>query len=207
MTGEKIISQSTLDKLKSLSNTLREIVSECYPKTLTEESSFQKRFLAKAKENGFCITDEVGTPVLTTPKTKSISPLPEEFWKLDFVMRIDNAYIPIELKLRHKQQDIRKYPQDFIDDADKIRRLLINYDDVPEAFAICLTNLSEMVEGCDKKVKEYNDANKTNVDINWTAIPNTHYSIGIVDRVQKKERQPKEKCFVFKNNEKKKELE
>lgn len=210
MSNNNCINDSTREAMDGLDAKLREIVAACYPKTLSEEDSFQKRFLANAKAAGYKITDEVGTPVLKNLKSQCISPLPKERWGVDFIIRFGNVYIPIELKLRHKKQDVGKYPQDFIDDIDEIRRLLIEYDDMPEGIAICLTSLDEMEEKCNEKANEYTEKNNLHdnhaVKISWYPIDNTNYRIGIVDRVHTGSRKPTGKMFVFLNEDKKKEL-
>ena len=211
MNDDKCISDATLAKMKDLATQLKKIVADCCPKTLAEEPSFQKRFLENARKAGLKIVDEVGTPVLRNLETTCISPLPEERWGVDFIIRFDNAYVPVELKLRHKQQEVGNYPQDFIDDIDEIRRLIIEYDDMPEGLAICLTNLSEMENGCNEKAKEYTERNDLHdnhvVDITWHSIANSNYKIGIADRVHSEDRKSTGKKFVFLNEDKKKELE
>lgn len=211
MNDDKCISDATLAKMKDLATQLKKIVADCCPKTLAEEPSFQKRFLENARNAGLKIVDEVGTPVLRNLNTTCISPLPEERWGVDFIIRFDNAYVPVELKLRHKQQNIGNYPQDFIDDIDEIRRLVNAYDDMPEGLALCLTNLDEMEIKCNEKAQEYTKKNNLKglqkVSITWFPITNTKYKIGISDRVQKESRTPTRENFVFLNEEKKKEID
>ena len=205
MANERVISAETMQKLDGLFRLVREIVSNCNPSEMDTEPSFQKQFYEKAQEyfrdNGFTISDEVETRILSTQNSKCVSASDATYWKLDFLIGVDNARIPVELKLRHKGQDINGYAQDYIDDVDKVREVIINYDDCPECYVIMLTDNENLVEQCNNKASEYsrenNLVNERTVEIHWTSSNN--YYIGIVSRIQTDERlnNPKGKEFEF----------
>lgn len=216
METERFISEELMQKLDDWKQLLQSIVSECDPGTLDEEKSFQKRFmekaLLKAEEYDFTIDDEIKTVVLASPETTCISDEKVTFWKVDFIMHVDNALIPIELKIRHKNQDISGYAQDFIDDVDRIRKILINYDDCPKGYAIMLTNNVKLKEQCDDLAAKYTRENNLKDDhvvcITWKSIAN-NYFVGIVGRMQFEERlnKPKNAYFLFLSEEQLAELE
>lgn len=216
MPNKRIISAETMQKLENMFQTVKSIASECNPSKMDTEPSFQKQFfenaVTKQKECGFTIDDEIKTPILKTPKTTCISDSNAKFWKADFVIKVDNAIIPIELKLRHKGQEINGYAQDFIDDVDKCRKLIINYDDSPKCYIVMLTDNPELKNQCETKAEEYTLGNNIEdyrkISIKWEKISSTYY-IGIVGRVQSEERQnnPKGKLFVFLSKEQKEQFD
>lgn len=205
MSKMRIISIETMQKLEGMYRLVRSITSKCDPLKMDTEPSFQEQFYNKAQEKfkntDFVIYKEIKTPFLSTSRSKCVSDSDVNYWKVDFIIKVDNAIIPVELKLRHKGQDINGYAQDYIDDVDKVRELIINYDDCPECYAIMLTDNEKLKQQCDDKAKEYSSENKLvdkrTVSISWTTINN--YYIGIIGRVQTNARlnNIKDKEFVF----------
>lgn len=215
MASKRVISEETIKKLDGMFQLVREIVEDCEFSKMDIETSFQEQFLEKAQERfegtGFSIDKEIRTPILNTQKSKCVSkPNPKpNYWRIDFIIHVDNAFIPIELKLRHKGQDIDGYAQDYIDDVDKVRELIINYDDCPECYVVMLTDNKDLKEQCNNKASEYSEANNLvdnrTVTISWTTKSN--YYIGIVGRAQTDYRldNPEGKEFGFLSDEQKSE--
>ena len=213
--ASRIISTDIMEQLDKMGVFLRAAVEACDPKAMETEPNFQKQFFDIVQENinntPLVISNEIKTEVLTHPSTKCISKSDVTFWKVDFLLQLDNALIPIELKLRHKGQDITNYDQDYIDDVDRIRKFLVNYDDCPKGYAIMLTDNEDLKNKCEEKASAYSKENKLTdkreVKIYWTKTEDDYY-IGIVGRVQTESRieTPKDKKFVFLSEEQKEEL-
>lgn len=108
-------------------------------------------------------------------------------WRIDIVLRCQKEYIPIELKYRHNYQSINGYAKDFVEDVHRINELVNEYDDIPYGFAICLTNIKDLVEDCNKEIKEYDASEEAklyeNNRIQWEDATKD-YKIGIVKRYE-----------------------
>jgi len=209
MSNTRIISIETMQKLEGMYRLVRSIASKCDPLKMDTEPSFQQQFYdiaqSQATDCGFLISKEIKTAKLKT-NNKCIRKEDVSYWKVDFVMQVDNALMPIELKLRHKGQDSTNYDKDFIEDVNRIREFLSYYDNCPKGYAVILTDDEDFKSRCDNIAAEYTKENKLTenriVTINWSS-PARGYYLGIVGRVQTENRlnTPKDTNFEFLSDE------
>ena len=122
-------------------------------------------------------------------------------WRIDIVIKMNQQYIPIELKFRHNEQSTNGYASDFIEDVHRINELINMYDDIPCGYAICLTNNNDFVNDCDNEIEEYDKSDRAilfldNV-IDWESIKNG-YKVGLVSRYKTdyRRKNPTQKSFV-----------
>lgn len=120
------------------------------------------------------------------PEVKTMPCFDEEsdkkFWRIDIVVKQGDLYVPIELKYRHGGQSVEGYDSDYIEDVDRIRELLIKYDDIPVGYAICVTDNDELVFACNTMQNEYNEEKGLtgvySMYIEWTSLPQRGYKLG-----------------------------
>lgn len=107
----------------------------------------------------------------------------KKYWRIDIVVKLGNQYVPVELKYRHGEQSTEGYDSDFVEDVDRIRNLLIRYDDIPFGYAICVTDNNELVLACNAAQDIYNDENKLTgvyrMSIKWSDLPQHGYKLGL----------------------------
>lgn len=209
MSKMRIISIETMQKLEGMYRLVRSIASKCNPLKMDTEPSFQQQFYdiaqSQATDCGFLISKEIKTAKLKT-NNKCIRKEDVSYWKVDFLLQVDNALIPIELKLRHKGQDSTNYDKDYIEDVNRIREFLSYYDNCPKGYAIVLTDDEDFKNRCDNISAAYTKENKLTDDrtvtINWSS-PMRGYYLGIVGRVQTENRlnTPKNTNFEFLSEE------
>lgn len=129
----------------------------------------------------------LGQKYTAVPEVKTMPCFDEnsdrKYWRIDIVIKLGNQYVPIELKYRHGEQSIEGYDSDYVEDVDRIRNLLIKYDDIPLGYAICVTDNVELVSTCKEKQKEYNaDKNLKGIhqmSIEWKHLTQRGYQLGI----------------------------
>ena len=107
-----------------------------------------------------------------------------KFSCVDLVVRIGNMFVPIELKYRREDQNTAGYAEDYIDDIVRIRKMLIDFDDIPFGYAICLTDDEGLIEKCWANEFAYNYENHLYyyhqmLRINWKGINNDEFAYGI----------------------------
>ena len=145
----------------------------------------------------------LGQKYTAIPEVKTMPCFDEDsdkkYWRIDIVVKLGNQYVPIELKYRHDGQSIEGYDSDYVEDVDRIRNLLIKYDDIPLGYAICVTDNEELVSTCKEKQREYN-ANKNlkgnhQMSVVWTNLPQRGYQLGVSGWHWGKPKSPTKKYF------------
>ncbi len=145
---------------------------------------------------------------LTEVETISLTKDDHSKWRIDIVIKMNNQYIPIELKFRQDEQSINGYAADFVDDVHRINELIDTYDDIPCGYAICLTNNVKFTNDCNQKIDEYDKSKKSDLYIDniivWHSIKKD-YQVGIVGRFETENRRqhPTNKSFTPSWNNKK----
>lgn len=130
----------------------------------------------------------LGQKYTAVPEVKTMPCFDEDsdkkYWRIDIVVKLENQYVPIELKYRHGGQSIEGYDSDYVADVDRIRNLLIKYDDIPLGYAICVTDNEELILACRELQREYNFNNGLEgvyqMSIDWNNLPQRGgYKLGI----------------------------
>lgn len=182
-------SQKRKFELNNLYDILVEMIKDTDPTQFDYEKDFQNA-LESLLDKRFVELPEV--------RTLPLSDDDHSHWRLDFVVKLNDQFVPIELKFRHNDQSVNGYAADFIDDVHRINSLISEYDDIVKGFAICLTNNKEFVKDCDSKISEYDSSKLSeghydNV-ICWETMADNYY-IGIVRRIPHHDRAKKNKFF------------
>jgi len=176
-------------EFNNLYDIIVEMIKDTNPTTFDYEKDFQSS-LETLLDNRFVELPEV--------KTISLSDDGHENWRIDFVLKLGNKFVPIELKFRHNEQSTQGYADDFVDDVHRINSLISEYDDITKGFAICLTNNEDFVKQCNGKIKEYDESKRSkrhhDNEIHWETMRDG-YHIGIVRRVPHHDRKASNKLF------------
>ena len=106
-----------------------------------------------------------------------------KFSCIDIVVKINDQYIPIELKFRKEESSIADYDKDYVDDILRIRTLMCSFDDIPMGIAICLTNNVLLKMACDLLVYAYNSMQhlygERKMGIDWKVLQDNEFACGI----------------------------
>lgn len=183
-------SQKRRFEFNNLYDILVEMIKDTDPSQFDYEKDFQ-RALEELLERRFIELPEV--------KTISLTDNDHNHWRLDFVLKLGDLFVPIELKFRHNEQSTNGYAADFVEDVHRINSLIAAYDDIPLGFAICLTNKADFIDECVSKIKEYDESELSkghhNNNISWEKMSDG-YSIGVVRRIPHQDRVNKKAFFA-----------
>jgi len=137
--------------ISDLYNDLRDIIESIQdPSDFNYEMDFE-RVLKEKLAKQYSVSSEVQTMPHFDRDGERKS------WRIDLVIKVNNTqYVPIELKYKDSEDNICFYGRDYIEDVDRIKYLLLSYDDVPYGFAICLTSRPEIIELCRTLKLNYN---------------------------------------------------
>ena len=135
-------------RLEDLHGNMLRLLNICNPCGYDNEKDFQNDF---CEILGNCYIEE--SEVRTLPLFNQ-NGVQQKYWSLDIVLNIKQYYIPIELKFRKDDQSKAGYADDFKEDAQRIKALLDIYDDMPQGYAIILTNKSDLLNECKSKISE-----------------------------------------------------
>lgn len=191
ITKEDFMNMYTLKKkdfsIDNLYTHIIELLHSCDPDSYDYEKDFQNDF-CRLLDKYYKELPEVRTIPLWGQGGK------RKYWSLDIVLRVKQQYIPIELKFRKEEQSKAGYADDFKEDVQRINSLLLQYDDMPEGYAILLTNNEDLLKECYTKVPELNS--EQNKD-NKVFVENLDsYYAGVVYRAQMPPRKATGKSFA-----------
>lgn len=152
---------------------LVELLTSLHPTEYDYEKNFQND-LANLLADKY----EEKVEVKTIPLERN-----RNFSSIDIVVKINELYIPLELKFRKEESSIADYDKDYVDDILRIRTLMRNFDDIPMGFAICLTDNVVLKMACDLLVYVYNSKHylygERKMGIDWKVLQEGEFACGI----------------------------
>lgn len=171
--------QNTTYGISSIYNDIIELINSINnPSEYNYEIDFEKELKTLLAKKYNVQTEVKNMPFFDEAKEK-VS------WRTDLVIKCGEQYIPIELKYRDEDQSADGYGYGYIKDIDKIKYMLISYDDIPFGLAICLTNNESLIKTCKALQLNSNISDNTYLDpwrslqIEWHRHERSDYRFGI----------------------------
>lgn len=171
--------QNTTYGLSDIYNDIIEFINSIQdPSNFDYEIEFEKALKTKI-ETKYRVHAEVKNIPFFDGTEEKVS------WRTDLVIKYNEQYFPIELKYRDEDQNASGYGYAYIKDIDKIKYMLLNYDDIPFGLAICLTNNESLIRTCNALQLNSNISDNTYLDP-WRSLQielhkheHSDYSFGI----------------------------
>lgn len=171
--------ENTTTGVSTFYNDIKELIN-----SITDPSKYNyERDFENSLKTLLSTKYKVKTEVKTMPLFDEVGE--KTSWRIDLVVRINDLFIPIELKYRDEEQSTGSYATNYIRDIDKIKYLLMSYDDIPFGFAICLTNNDNLIKSCKILQLNQNVSEEKLLDpwhstrIEWFNHAHSDYKFGI----------------------------